>query len=199
MDGTEFAAKELKGALEGCAKCCPEAVCEDQCALLCFSVAMSCVEELLPESACGNLGVSLFSSQLGIFTVFITARELHCFHHSQGATLFPSQPGSYTVSITARELHCFHHSEGVTLFPPVRHFHCFRHSANPCTAAKAAVMLRVTAYRTVFATSFVRQDSHTSWVHEHLYLFGDVEVRWVDTYFPFTDPSYELEIFFNGA
>ncbi|KAF5831153.1 hypothetical protein DUNSADRAFT_13510 [Dunaliella salina] len=31
------------------------------------------------------------------------------------------------------------------------------------------------------------------------YLFGDVEVRWVDTYFPFTDPSYELEIFFNGA
>jgi len=30
------------------------------------------------------------------------------------------------------------------------------------------------------------------------YLFGDVEVRWVDTYFPFTDPSYELEIFFNG-
>lgn len=30
------------------------------------------------------------------------------------------------------------------------------------------------------------------------YLFGDVQVRWADTYFPFTDPSYELEIFFNG-
>ena len=30
-------------------------------------------------------------------------------------------------------------------------------------------------------------------------LFGDVEVRWVDTYFPFTLPSFELEIFFNGA
>jgi phenylalanyl-tRNA synthetase alpha chain len=29
-------------------------------------------------------------------------------------------------------------------------------------------------------------------------LFGDVEMRWVDAYFPFTEPSYELEIFFNG-
>lgn len=29
-------------------------------------------------------------------------------------------------------------------------------------------------------------------------LFGDVEMRWVDAYFPFTDPSYELEIFFNN-
>ena len=28
-------------------------------------------------------------------------------------------------------------------------------------------------------------------------LFGDVERRWVDTYFPFTDPSFELEIFYN--
>ncbi len=30
------------------------------------------------------------------------------------------------------------------------------------------------------------------------HLFGDVEMRWMDTYFPFTDPSFELEIFFNG-
>lgn len=30
------------------------------------------------------------------------------------------------------------------------------------------------------------------------HLFGDVELRWVDAYFPFTTPSYELEIFFNG-
>lgn len=29
-------------------------------------------------------------------------------------------------------------------------------------------------------------------------LFGDVEMRWVDAYFPFTEPSAELEIFFNG-
>lgn len=28
-------------------------------------------------------------------------------------------------------------------------------------------------------------------------LFGEVEMRWVDTYFPFTEPSFELEIFFQ--
>eukprot|EP00898_Chlorokybus_atmophyticus_P004208 jgi/Chlat1/4789/Chrsp31S04777 len=30
------------------------------------------------------------------------------------------------------------------------------------------------------------------------HLFGDVDMRWVDTYFPFTDPSFELEINFQG-
>lgn len=30
------------------------------------------------------------------------------------------------------------------------------------------------------------------------HLFGDVECRWVDAYFPFTEPSFELEIFFEG-
>lgn len=30
-------------------------------------------------------------------------------------------------------------------------------------------------------------------------LFGDVDMRWVEAYFPFTDPSLELEIYFNGA
>lgn len=30
------------------------------------------------------------------------------------------------------------------------------------------------------------------------HLFGDVECRWVDAYFPFTEPSFELEIFFKG-
>lgn len=29
-------------------------------------------------------------------------------------------------------------------------------------------------------------------------LFGEVDMRWVDTYFPFTEPSLELEIYFNN-
>lgn len=29
------------------------------------------------------------------------------------------------------------------------------------------------------------------------HIFGDVEMRWSEDYFPFTDPSYELEIFYN--
>eukprot|EP00035_Acanthoeca_spectabilis_P025755 m.459757 g.459757 ORF g.459757 m.459757 type:complete len:432 (+) comp21826_c0_seq1:1-1296(+) len=31
-----------------------------------------------------------------------------------------------------------------------------------------------------------------------LEVFGDVECRWVDCYFPFTHPSFELEILFDG-
>eukprot|EP00617_Octactis_speculum_P021109 CAMPEP_0185766504 /NCGR_PEP_ID=MMETSP1174-20130828/37913_1 /TAXON_ID=35687 /ORGANISM="Dictyocha speculum, Strain CCMP1381" /LENGTH=378 /DNA_ID=CAMNT_0028450223 /DNA_START=242 /DNA_END=1378 /DNA_ORIENTATION=+ len=31
------------------------------------------------------------------------------------------------------------------------------------------------------------------------HLFGPVEKRWADDYFPFTEPSFELEIFYNGA
>lgn len=30
------------------------------------------------------------------------------------------------------------------------------------------------------------------------HLFGEVEMRWIDAYFPFTEPSFELEIFFKG-
>ena len=29
-------------------------------------------------------------------------------------------------------------------------------------------------------------------------MYGDQELRWIDEYFPFTDPSIELEIFFNN-
>ena len=45
------------------------------------------------------------------------------------------------------------------------------------------------------------------WARDHLkqtlegmvrHVFGDVETRWVDAYFPFTEPSLELEIYFRG-
>ncbi len=29
------------------------------------------------------------------------------------------------------------------------------------------------------------------------HIFGDVEMRWVDCYFPFTEPSLELEVYYN--
>jgi phenylalanyl-tRNA synthetase alpha chain len=30
------------------------------------------------------------------------------------------------------------------------------------------------------------------------HVFGDVEMRWVEAYFPFTEPSIELEIYYNN-
>lgn len=47
------------------------------------------------------------------------------------------------------------------------------------------------------ATSYVAQDLKTCLEGLARHLFGAVEMRWVDTYFPFTSPSYELEIFFQ--
>ncbi|ETV96222.1 phenylalanine-tRNA ligase [Aphanomyces invadans] len=50
-------------------------------------------------------------------------------------------------------------------------------------------------------------DARVALVQEHLKttlegmvesIFGKVEMRWVDAYFPFTDPSLELEIYFEG-
>ncbi|MCO5610467.1 hypothetical protein L7F22_064705 [Adiantum nelumboides] len=47
-------------------------------------------------------------------------------------------------------------------------------------------------------TSFALQDLKGTLEGLAKRLFGDVETRWVDTYFPFTNPSLELEIFFQG-
>lgn len=30
------------------------------------------------------------------------------------------------------------------------------------------------------------------------HMFGDVEMRWSEDYFPFTEPSFELEILYKG-
>ncbi|GLT93393.1 hypothetical protein SLE2022_111880 [Rubroshorea leprosula] len=47
------------------------------------------------------------------------------------------------------------------------------------------------------ATSFAAEDLKKCLEGLACHLFGAVEMRWVDTYFPFTDPSYELEIYFQ--
>lgn len=47
------------------------------------------------------------------------------------------------------------------------------------------------------ATTYTAQDLKTCLEGLARHLFGAVEMRWVDTYFPFTSPSFELEIFFQ--
>jgi len=36
-------------------------------------------------------------------------------------------------------------------------------------------------------------------VDDNLLIFVDIQYRWVDCYFPFTHPSWELEIFHDGS
>ena len=47
-------------------------------------------------------------------------------------------------------------------------------------------------------TAFVVADLKAALEGMATALFGEVPKRWVDAYFPFTDPSLELEIFFEG-
>ena len=50
----------------------------------------------------------------------------------------------------------------------------------------------------VEAVDLARDELRTTLEGLARHLFGDVEMRWVDAYFPFTEPSMELEIFFKG-
>ncbi|KAH7568220.1 hypothetical protein JRO89_XS07G0262800 [Xanthoceras sorbifolium] len=47
------------------------------------------------------------------------------------------------------------------------------------------------------ATNYAAQDLKECLEGLARHLFGAVEMRWIDTYFPFTNPSYELEIYFQ--
>jgi len=47
------------------------------------------------------------------------------------------------------------------------------------------------------AVKIVEEDLKSSLEGMARALFGDVDMRWVDAYFPFTDPSMELEIYFK--
>ncbi|XP_057816032.1 phenylalanine--tRNA ligase, chloroplastic/mitochondrial isoform X2 [Cryptomeria japonica] len=49
----------------------------------------------------------------------------------------------------------------------------------------------------VDGTSYAAMDLKKNLEALARHLFGDVEMRWVDTYFPFTNPSFELEIYFQ--
>lgn len=50
----------------------------------------------------------------------------------------------------------------------------------------------------VDGTSYAAMDLKKTLEGLAQHLFGNVEMRWVDAYFPFTDPSFELEIYFQG-
>lgn len=78
-------------------------------------------------------------------------------------------------SIDATHFPVFHQVEGVRVFEP----HEWE-SRNISSLELASTELKTTL------EGLVR------------HLFGDCEMRWVDAYFPFTEPSYELEIFFQG-
>lgn len=49
-------------------------------------------------------------------------------------------------------------------------------------------------YRFVKLTGIYSIYSLTGYIYSH----SDLTMKWVDAYFPFTHPSWELEVFFQG-
>jgi phenylalanyl-tRNA synthetase alpha chain len=78
-------------------------------------------------------------------------------------------------SIDATHFPVFHQMEGVCVFEP-----------------------REWESRNITSLELTSSELRTTLEGLVRYLFGQIEMRWVDAYFPFTEPSYELEIFFNG-
>jgi phenylalanyl-tRNA synthetase alpha chain len=78
--------------------------------------------------------------------------------------------------IDATHYPVFHQMEGVRLFP-VCSISMDNHSSE--------------------AITLIEQDMKQSLSYLVEDLFGQVRYRWIDTYFPFTQPSWELEIFFQ--
>ncbi|KAL9238320.1 hypothetical protein vseg_012755 [Gypsophila vaccaria] len=77
-------------------------------------------------------------------------------------------------SIDSTHYPVFHQMEGVRLFSP----------GDWETSGKDA-------------TTYTAEDLKTCLEGLARHLFGSVEMRWIDAYFPFTNPSFELEIFFQ--
>ncbi|CAA3020759.1 phenylalanine--tRNA ligase, chloroplastic mitochondrial [Olea europaea subsp. europaea] len=79
-------------------------------------------------------------------------------------------------SIDSTHYPVFHQMEGVRVFTPVD----WEASGND-------------------ATSYAAEDLKKCLEGLARHLFGGVEMRWIDTYFPFTNPSFELEIYFQDG
>lgn len=93
----------------------------------------------------------------------------------------------------------FHQVEGVKLFDPIS-LAKVRGTA-PAIPANMALEQYYTDlhYKTHPEVCFIEADLKRTLEDLAKSLFGKVDVRWVEGYFPFTSPSWELEIFFNNT
>lgn len=112
-----------------------------------------------------------------------SATVLRCHTSAHQAEVLRSGQGAFLVtgdvyrrdSIDSTHYPVFHQMEGVRVFAP---------------ADWEAAGLD--------GTAFAERELKAALEGLAQHLFGEVEMRWIDAYFPFTEPSFELEIFFKG-
>ncbi|XP_046375480.1 phenylalanine--tRNA ligase, mitochondrial-like isoform X2 [Haliotis rufescens] len=101
--------------------------------------------------------------------------------------------------IDASHYPAFHQLEGVRLFTEFELFKDVSDSTNLCLFEDGKRLTDKQAFHTTDAAKLVEHSLKTTLQDLTISLFGkDVELRWTDSYFPFTHPSWELEIKFQG-
>ncbi|XP_077100241.1 phenylalanine--tRNA ligase, mitochondrial [Siphateles boraxobius] len=102
--------------------------------------------------------------------------------------------------IDSRHYPVFHQMEGVRLFSNHELFARVENGEDLClfeSAGRRTPQKQQT--HTLEAVKLVEFDLKRALTHLMRHLFGDdLEIRWVDCYFPFTHPSFEMEVRFQG-
>ncbi|XP_067651504.1 phenylalanine--tRNA ligase, mitochondrial-like isoform X2 [Haliotis asinina] len=101
--------------------------------------------------------------------------------------------------IDASHYPAFHQLEGVRLFTEFELFKDVSDTTNLCLFEDGKRLADKQAFHTIDAAKLVEHSLKTTLQDLTISLFGnDIELRWTDSYFPFTHPSWELEIKFGG-
>lgn len=130
-----------------------------------------------------------------------TVLRTHTSAHQSG--LFAANERAFLVTgdvyrrdeIDASHYPVFHQMEGARLFP----LSSLPPAPSPPIAGQPTKFYYDDeSYKSHLQVQHVAQNLKATLEGMVIDIFGGVEMRWVDTYFPFTTPSYELEIFFKN-
>ncbi|XP_054935797.1 phenylalanine--tRNA ligase, mitochondrial isoform X4 [Physeter macrocephalus] len=101
--------------------------------------------------------------------------------------------------IDAQHHPVFHQLEAVRLFSRHQLFAGVKDGENLQLFEQSSRSARKQETHTLEATKLVEFDLKQTLTRLMTHLFGDgLDIRWVDCYFPFTHPSFEMEISFHG-
>jgi phenylalanyl-tRNA synthetase alpha chain len=114
------------------------------------------------------------------------------FHQMEGAMTWNLNPKSEDISAIQKSLDAVPKAD-ITVEDSEEHFH----TGNPLQAEYSSAMATaVVTHLKRTLEDVVQEIFHRAHINESK---EKVKVRWIDAYFPFTSPSYELEVFWEGS
>jgi phenylalanyl-tRNA synthetase alpha chain len=119
----------------------------------------------------------------------IDASHYPVFHQTEGADVLPrSRVGEYAARNAELEARLLASNILITDHSSVSSANPYQASHDPAQAELVTKNLKLTLNSLVLALFGERESAHGE----------PLQVRWIDAFFPFTSPSYEVEVFFGG-